>query len=135
MAFSHGGKHLASGFGDGTVRLWDAEGTAVEDFTMESKVDHLSFSRDGRLLETDRGNINIDFVDKNNQPLACSPSFGTMENAWVVYGTQRLLWLPVDFRPERIYGRCDSITIIDRSRQLTIIQFDPNALPAGKLPD
>lgn len=40
---------------------------------IEHGAGRLSFSKDGRFLETEKGNIKLDLVD-NDQHLACSPS-------------------------------------------------------------
>ncbi|KAI0388224.1 hypothetical protein F5Y17DRAFT_254305 [Xylariaceae sp. FL0594] len=56
VAFSPDGKTLASALYDYTVRLWDAATSAPQQMLMlRHALEHLSFSRNGEYLETDRG--------------------------------------------------------------------------------
>ena len=96
-------------------------------------VERLSFSKDGRFLETGYGNMKLDFVDGNDRCLACSPSLWAGD--WIIYGTQRLLWLPVEFRNRCLGRRGDDIAIRTPSGGVMIIRFDLHALPTGKLSD
>ena len=58
-----------------------------------------------------------------------------MHEDWIAYGTQRLLWLPIDFRPECLDLWGDSIAIGTLLNGDMLTQFDHLALPSGKLPN
>ena len=135
MAFLPDGKRFASGSDDTNVRLWDINGTAIEAFAMEREIVRLSFPKGGRSLERGRGDMALCFVGDDGQHPACSSSLWVGHEGWIVYGTQRLLWLPVDFRPECADSSVDKIAIGIPSGRVIVVHFDPNALPAGKPPN
>jgi WD40 repeat protein len=58
----------------------------------------LSFSRDGSCLKTDRGRLELRNSLTANGDWETDSSFLYIERQWITLGTQRLLWLPSDYR-------------------------------------
>jgi dipeptidyl aminopeptidase/acylaminoacyl peptidase len=84
---------------DNSVRLWDvAIGAAKQMFKIDTIVTRLSFSEDGRYLNTDRGILNIN----SESPGICLQEKLTsaifVNTEWVTRDGQNLLWLPPDYR-------------------------------------
>ncbi|KAL4778102.1 hypothetical protein BJX76DRAFT_162903 [Aspergillus varians] len=84
VVFSADGQMLASGSDDHTIKLWDTK-TGSEIRTLEghsSWVQSVVFSADGQ----------------DGQPVG--PSFQiSVDNDWVSFAGERILWLPVKYRP------------------------------------
>ncbi|KAF1810114.1 hypothetical protein P152DRAFT_140064, partial [Eremomyces bilateralis CBS 781.70] len=92
-----------------TVKLWDAgSGALQQTLDIGNIVYALSFSDDGTSLQTDRGSLPI------LSPLSGGigvtgiqhPSSIFVNGHWVSSHTERILWLPPEYRPHciAVYG-------------------------------
>jgi WD40 repeat protein len=101
LAFSLDGSRLASGSDDRTVRLWNpATGKCLQTLEGHSGwVYTLAFSPDGSSLETNKGTLTLDStilnISNKLEPLTCAIC---LENTWVTFNKQNLLWLPPEYR-------------------------------------
>jgi WD40 repeat protein len=99
VVFSADGQLLASASDDWTVRVWGmATGTCHT--VLEGQCRLLAFSPGGRALRTDKGDIPLPPDLHSTPPLEQErqPSQLSVEDQWVLRNTQRLLWLPFEYR-------------------------------------
>jgi WD40 domain-containing protein/NACHT domain-containing protein/heterokaryon incompatibility protein (HET) len=130
VAFSPDGSIVASGSDDETIKLWDTR-TGTEQATLEinSVVTELHFSTDTSRLYTNRGVLNIPshITYTSIRPSAFSPTSSQslfVRNQWILYGTDRLLWLPPDYRPSQIAVYQDIIVFGCSSGRMLFFEFD-----------
>ena len=102
VVFSPDKQLLSSASSDKTVRVWETTtGTCHSELKRQSPyVYHLAFSIDGRTLRTNRGDIPLPPDLHPTSPLEQEqqPSQDSVEDQWVFRNTQRLLWLPFEYR-------------------------------------
>jgi len=100
VTFSPDGKVLASGSRDGTVKLWDVNTGAVLRI-FKGHVKDISFSRDGAYLQTDKGNFETSFPSTlaAPDPQLPPPHQIFIKWQWVYLSSDRMLWIPPEYRP------------------------------------
>jgi len=103
VAFLPDGKQLAVASSDKAVTLWDIiSGLQLQKVTLLAPLSSLKISSDGQSMETDRGTFNLPgFFSSSQQSGQNPPGNIFFAGEWIYRGSQRLLWLPHEYR-----GRC-----------------------------
>ena len=85
----------------------------------------LAFSSSGRGLITDRGTIDLEPTISGSQ-IANRPSYSlpNPDNSWIMWNGQRVLWLPVEYRPSCQAFSNDYLGIGLNSGRVIMIEFD-----------
>ncbi|KAF7943051.1 hypothetical protein EAE96_010996 [Botrytis aclada] len=108
VAFSANSKLLASASDDHTIKIWDTVSGTLQ-HTLEDHIGarNLSFDITNSILITDIGcfrlnmNSNIPLPSSSRAINSRSHRQGlSINESWVIWNDQNLLWLPPDFRPE-----------------------------------
>ncbi|KAF8531947.1 WD40-repeat-containing domain protein, partial [Trichophaea hybrida] len=132
VAFSPDNQLLASVSWDSIVRLWDINSKdTIQVLRTEAQIIHLTFASNGSYLETDRGIFELEHLPrfKNRLPstsTVCPLNVGTQ---WVKYGTENILWLPIEYRARCATVRNNVFVIGYVLGGVVFIEFDPNAIP------
>ncbi|UDD63191.1 hypothetical protein AFCA_010464 [Aspergillus flavus] len=105
IVFSADGRLVASGTLSQTFRLWDRE-TGHSIYASDYHASHyrdgianLRFSSDNTYLEADFGRLRIPCNEKNNSISTRWPNI-ILGEQWLHIGEERVLWLPVEYRPK-----------------------------------
>jgi WD40 repeat protein len=121
VIFSPDGKLIASGDGP-YYKLWDVSSGILLRTLNPSYLAHgkISFSDDGSVLQIDGKSI-YDISGKNpGMNLIKSVS---IYREWVLWGTERLLWLPPEYRPDLVKVHRGNIAICTSSGLVVFIKF------------
>jgi WD40 repeat protein len=158
VTFSPDGTRLASASHDGTVRVWVWEAaTEVMVATLSGhagEVTAVAFSPDGARLITDRGDIELSpgndllaqaDVEHSSVELLSSrdlPNAGQQlrmehvfsvedDKEWICFKSQRLLWLPVEFRGTCRAMHGQQFAIVTKAHRVVTFSFDVKHLHAA----
>jgi WD40 repeat protein len=103
VAFLPDGKQLAVASSDKAVALWDImSGLQLQKVMLLAPLSSLKISSDGQSMETDRGTLKLPGFSSSSQQSWQKPSENIFfAGEWIYRGSQRLLWLPHEYR-----GRC-----------------------------
>jgi WD40 repeat protein len=120
---------IASASNDETVRLWDsATGSALQTLKTDVIVQYLSFSSDGRYLDSDRGQLAIGRLSLSGT--SSQSKFAKerarkifVKDAWVVEGMKNVLWLPSDYRATCAAVQNNILAIGHASGRVSILEF------------
>ncbi|KAK6539216.1 hypothetical protein TWF694_009457 [Orbilia ellipsospora] len=83
------------------IEIWDVTSRAkIRDIPLDLSLSRISFSKDGHVLETNAGNIDIRSADIPPENLQDSREFVTLKDPWVYFNGSRALRLPHDYLPQ-----------------------------------
>jgi WD40 repeat protein len=134
VALSPGGKLLATALHDRTVRLWDIEAEKeIQILNTGERIFQLSFSSCGSYLETSEGTLEINPTRNESQSFPNPPYRLCVRKHWICWGTQKLLCLPFDYRPNCWSALNNIIALGYNSGQVTFIEFNLDSIPFGEL--
>jgi WD40 repeat protein len=127
VVFSADGQLLASASLDETVRVWETATGACRSVLVGQSpyILHLTFSLDGRALRTDERDIPLppdlyltSSLKEEEQSLQLA-----VEGQWVLHSTQRLLWLPFEYRTSHTAVYKDTVCVGCRSGRVALLRL------------
>ncbi|KAB8210423.1 WD40-repeat-containing domain protein [Aspergillus parasiticus] len=132
LAVSANGRFLISGTLSQTIRLWDRDTEKLlyasngNSTHYRNGTDQLRFSTDGKFLEADFGSFRIgpsrNAGDANSLPPRRKDMI--LGDQWLYVGQERVLWLPVEYRPKVSASHKGTIAIGNVSGLVSIISVD-----------
>jgi WD40 repeat protein len=131
VAFSRDSTRLASASYDRTVKIWDASsGACLQTLNTGRSLSSISFDSTGSCLYTDIGPIVIGASPNSSgtepQPSQYQGGAVGLDGAWITYDSEKLLWLPSEYRPycSAVSGKTIGIGV--GSGKVWICSFEPN---------
>ncbi|KAF2022144.1 WD40 repeat-like protein [Aaosphaeria arxii CBS 175.79] len=108
VAFSHNSAYLVSGSLDKTVKVWDASsGECLQTLEIDQYLYPISFNSTGDRLRPDIGDLVIGSSTSPSRTTAITKlqpgkprCIGlSPDKKWITYKSERILWLPTEYRP------------------------------------
>jgi hypothetical protein len=107
----------------GRDTAWNACRSVLE--SRSPYIQHLTFSPDGRVLRTDKGDIPLppDLYLTSSLTEEEESSQLAVEEQWVLYSTQRLLWLPFEYRADNTAVHKDVVCVGCPSGRVALLKL------------
>ncbi|KIW24692.1 uncharacterized protein PV07_10393 [Cladophialophora immunda] len=131
MVFSPDGSRIASSSYDNTVRVWDVTtGAELLCYNSHTYDNHIEFVDNGSNILANGQVINIPqqlprpTVTTTQSPNFNLPSGGAfgVTGDWITWSSQRVLWLPPEYRPTSWQGQSDIIVIGSGNGRVTFVR-------------
>lgn len=125
IALSPRSEQLALATYDGWIELWDLTSSVPakpKKIPFDAYVTELSFSCDGKYLNTDRGQFPLPLNATPDSPNV--PPLLFVRRSWVSKDGEDILWLPDEHRSEYVAVHESMIGYVTQSEQTIIIKFD-----------
>ncbi|KAL7938542.1 hypothetical protein V8C35DRAFT_319713 [Trichoderma chlorosporum] len=126
IAFSPDGKTLAAASytlsKESVIQLWDvATGELRQKIQNRSdRIFSIAFSPDGQFLSINGGRIINLFPDSDvHPPYEPWDNALSINDGWVTKGGKKLLWLPPDYRPNKVAAHGDNIALLLRGKLIS----------------
>lgn len=129
MAFSPDGEHLALSCSNKTIRFYGVEsGEVVQTIDSGVLVNWLYFSTDGTHLTTDCGVVYLNTSSFKRDQARKWPNL-LIKDQWIMADTQKLLWLPPQFRGKSSTVHWENVYLGDSTGNVRLLQFDFSSMP------
>ncbi|OAR01571.1 hypothetical protein LLEC1_07590 [Akanthomyces lecanii] len=133
IAFSHDSTLVASASRDYTVRIWRADtGECVQIVDIGRVSGRLMFGHNDSCIITDVGGITISGGSLRHRAMSAELSGIKISEDWITWGEEKLLWLPVEFRPKCSAVSESTVVIGCRSGKVAILKLSPDCSMVGR---
>ncbi|EHK48663.1 hypothetical protein TRIATDRAFT_53809 [Trichoderma atroviride IMI 206040] len=115
IIFTPDGTKLVSALNRDSVAIWDvATGQCLHTAFVGAPLRQLRFDMTGSCLHTDRGTISVDFVSSRAASLEpyMRGYWISADNRWIKENSEKLLWLPSDYRACTALIRISSMSLV-----------------------
>ena len=98
----------------GKIVVWDAtDGSCIQTLDTSQPVRQISLSNSGNEIITERGIFRFDSTGDEFRLSQSNTSLSLCaDNTWIMRGSERILWLPVEFRPQPSFYFKDSPAVV-----------------------
>ncbi|EXJ95094.1 hypothetical protein A1O1_00213 [Capronia coronata CBS 617.96] len=128
VVFSRDGSRVASGSHDSTVRVWDiTSATEVLCHNTYTTMNDIEFSDDGSTILVNGELLPLppqlplsSTTQPSNSDVTSRRKLG-LGGEWIMYGSERILWLPPEYRPGDWASYMDIVAIGSGNGRVTIV--------------